>query len=136
MIAESLPFYPLFPRLVLAYADSYHAAMTSRFLRRLGWEVHMTTSGCEARRLTRRLVPDLVALDVNLRDESGWLTCAKLTFEHPNQAVVLVTDQVTREDRAFTRVVKARDIIARGDGARALFATLVHHDEYQTAHAS
>ena len=136
MIAKSTPLLSLFPRLVLAYADSYQAAMTSRFLRRLGWEVHMSTSGCESRRLTRELYPDLVVLDVNLQDESGWLTCAKLTFEHPRQAVVLVTDRVNSDDRDFARVVNARAIVSREDGAQALFSTLLRKTNYLPAHAS
>jgi DNA-binding response OmpR family regulator len=108
------------PLLVLAYADSTHAALTCRQLRRLGWEVHLTGSGPEARRLAAALNPRLVVLDTDLHDESGWLTCAKLIQERPAQSVVLVTGEVTEQSEAFARHAGACALVRRGDGASAL----------------
>jgi CheY-like chemotaxis protein len=105
---------PVFrPRLVLAYADSAHAAMTCRHLRRLGWEVRLAGSGPEARRLVRLLRPDVVVLDTDLREESGWLTCAKMNMEFPDQLVVLVTAAVTAQEQEYARFVGAAAIVSR-----------------------
>ncbi len=65
------------PLLVLAYADSAHAAQCGRHFRRLGWEVRLVTTGAEARRLCSMCTPGAVILDIDLPDESGWLTCAR-----------------------------------------------------------
>ena len=61
---------PLFfrPRLVLADNRSAQAALTCRQFRRLGWEVHLASTGPEARRLTRLLAPQVVILATALRD--------------------------------------------------------------------
>src|SRR3954447_4782484 len=83
MIARTQKPMSFRPRLVLAYADSAHAALSCRHLRRQGWEVHLASSGFEARRLVRLLAPQVVVLDTDLREESGWLTCAKLKLENP-----------------------------------------------------
>ena len=79
------------PRLVFGYVDSAHAAQCTRLLRRHGWEVHLVASAAEARRLADDLDPQAVVLDADLPDESGWLTCAKITADHPDQKVILLT---------------------------------------------
>src|SRR5437762_12593261 len=105
MIARTQKPLSFRPRLVLAYADSAHAALSCRHLRRLGWEVHLANSGTDARRLARLLAPDVVVLDTDLGEESGWLTCAKLKMENPAQKVVLVTDQLNGEAQAYAKFV-------------------------------
>jgi CheY-like chemotaxis protein len=95
------------PRLVLAYADPAHAAQCCRQLRRLGWEVHLTRSGPEARRLARELAPVVVVLDTDLHDESGWLTCAKLRGENPGQRVILVCPAVNADAERLAEHVGA-----------------------------
>jgi CheY-like chemotaxis protein len=111
---------PYRPRLVLAYADSAHAAVACRQLRRLGWEVHLTSRGTEARRLARELHPDVVVLDADLHDETGWLTCAKLTQERPGQKVVLVSDSASAREERFRELVGAAAVVRRSAGAPAL----------------
>jgi DNA-binding response OmpR family regulator len=102
------------PRLVLAYGDSSQkAALVCRHFRRLGWAVHLASSGCEARRLARALTPEAVLLNTQLRGESGWLTCAKLTMELPRQLVVLTGDPVNDETRRFARFVGASALVSR-----------------------
>jgi DNA-binding response OmpR family regulator len=114
------------PRLVLAYADSALSALSSRFFRRLGWEVHLTSSGVEARRLAHALRPQVVVVETELRGESGWLTCAKLTLIGADFKVVLVGDGVTREQEEFAEMVGAAAIVDRRDGLPALVAEV--HD--------
>src|SRR5947209_6574391 len=71
------------PRLVLAHTDAIYAAVASRYFRQCGWEVYLTEAAPQVRRLTREMEPVVVALDVDLREQSGWLTCYKLLLEHP-----------------------------------------------------
>src|SRR5947209_20391828 len=78
------------PRLLLAYSDSAHASRCVRYFRRLGWEVHMVNSGAEAQRLAGELMPEVIVLDVNLPDESGWLSAAKIRIAPPEQRIVLL----------------------------------------------
>src|SRR5262249_4734051 len=114
------------PCLVLAYADSVQASLTCRHLRRLGWEVRLASSGPEARRLVRVVAPDVVLLDTDLREESGWLTCAKLRLEFPEQIVVLVTGEVTPEAQEFARFVGATSIMPRSASPVELVEEVQH----------
>src|SRR5205807_8268820 len=85
------------PLMILAYVDSAHAAKCGRYFRRLGWEVHLVASAAEARRLAATVHPQVTVLDTELPDESGWLTCAKLTHEDPTRKVVLLAPNRTTE---------------------------------------
>ena len=84
------------PCLVLAGFD----AAVARAFRRRGWDVYPVNSGPEARRLARMVQADLVVLDTFLPDESGWLTCEKLTGEMPGLRVVLVDQDPRRAELA------------------------------------
>jgi DNA-binding response OmpR family regulator len=101
------------PRLVLGYGDSSRAAQCARALRRLGWEVHQAGTAVEIRRLTLALAPDLVVLDTDLPDESGWLTCAKLRVDLPEMKIVLVDPQRTPQRERFAAFVGASQVISR-----------------------
>jgi CheY-like chemotaxis protein len=84
------------PCLVLAGFDGTIA----RGFRRRGWDVYQARSGPEARRLARMVQADLVVLDTYLPEESGWLTCEKLTHELPGVRVVLIDPDPRRADLA------------------------------------
>jgi len=101
------------PRLLMAYANSAHAALTSRQFRRQGWEVHLVHSGVEARRIAGLLRPQLVLLDVDLPDESGWLSCAKLLRECADLRVYIVGDEQRADSAAFSAFVGATGFIRR-----------------------
>jgi DNA-binding response OmpR family regulator len=100
----------------MAFSDTAQAALISRQFRRHGWEVHLASSGKEARRLTQALAPELVLLDTSLREESGWLTCAKLLLERPGQQVILVSDEPTAEEERFARFLNVKALM-RNDSA-------------------
>jgi CheY-like chemotaxis protein len=74
------------PCLVLGGFD----AVLVRAFRRSGWDVYPARTGPEARRLARMVEADLVVLDTQVAEESGWLTCEKLTSEVPGVRVILV----------------------------------------------
>src|SRR6516162_7335231 len=111
---------PIRPCLVLAHADPMYAALVRQIFLRLRWDVHTASSGTQARELAAELNPCLVVLDAELPDESGWLTCAKLTKEQPDLHVVLVADHIGRSSHAFAYYVGAAALVGRNDGLRAL----------------
>jgi len=108
------------PCLVLVHADPLYAALIRQIFLRLRWDVHVTASGVEAREWVAELAPSMVILDTELADESGWLTCAKLTQEQPDLHVVLVADHVGPSGHAFAYYVGAASLVARNDGLRVL----------------
>src|SRR5476649_848225 len=85
------------PRLLIAYADAAYGSECGRYFRRLGWEVEMVASGAEARELAGEFQPNVVVLDAELLDESGWLTSAKISTENPDLRIILVSDEHTQD---------------------------------------
>jgi DNA-binding response OmpR family regulator len=112
------------PCLVVANTDPRCALETRRSFRRLGWDVYLAQTGPEARRLSRMLEADLVVLDVDLHDESGFLTCAKLLHERPRIAVVLVGADPTEQGRQLAGFVGARVLLAMSADLAALLCEL------------
>jgi CheY-like chemotaxis protein len=108
------------PRLLLAYADAAYASECGRYFRRLGWEVQMVASGAEARALVREYHPDVVALDAELLDESGWLTSAKINTENPDLRIILIVREPTDGIQDRLHMVGATQSVCRLDGAEAL----------------
>jgi DNA-binding response OmpR family regulator len=104
----------------LAHADPLYAALVRQIFLRLRWDVHITASGVQAREMVGELSPAMVILDAELPDESGWLTCAKLTQEQPDLHVVLVADHIGPSSHAFAYYVGAEALVARNDGLRVL----------------
>ena len=109
------------PCVVLAHADSAHAADVARRLRQLGWDVYRADDGSAARRLAQMLAPEVVLLDADLIQESGWLTCAKLTHERPTSKVVLVGD-TTERNRNLADFVGACALVRRDESLAAILA--------------
>src|SRR5947209_4673949 len=82
-----------------------------RAYRRQGWDVYQVQSGPELRRLARMLEANLTIVDVALLEETGWLTCAKLTHERPEARVILVTDNPTPRDQDLAEFVGASALV-------------------------
>jgi ActR/RegA family two-component response regulator len=101
------------PCLVLA---GFEGAVAREFRRR-GWDVYPARTGPEARRLARMVQADLVVLDTFLPEESGWLTCEKLTQEMPGVRVVLIDPDPRRA--ALAEFVGAAALVG-SDGLAAL----------------
>ena len=108
------------PLLIWAYVDSSHAARCGRYFRRQGWDVRLVASAGEARRLTELLAPRAVVLDTELPDESGWLTCAKLTHEGPGRNVILLAPSRSGQPERNTAAVGATALVTRADSLRVL----------------
>ena len=122
MNAAAEDFAGFRPCLILAHADPAYADAVVRAFRRLGWDVYTARSGPEVRRLARMLQPQLVVLQADLPQESGWLTCGKLTGEIPTCKVVLVALDAAPTQAAFAAFVGAAALVDRQDGVAALLA--------------
>jgi len=112
-------------RVVLSLNDSVFAAWIARQLRRLGWEVHMTRSGDEARRLCSELSPQVVVLDTRLQDQSGWLTCEKILRDDPTLKVILVASHPEPNGQAFADFVGPAKLIRQGEGIQVVIDEIV-----------
>jgi CheY-like chemotaxis protein len=108
------------PCLVLAHADEAYALRACTSFRRMGWDVHRADNGAEVRGLARTVAPNLVILDTHLADESGWLTCDKLTREMPRLKVLLLGTQPPSQNENFASFVGATALIDRLDGLLAI----------------
>ena len=115
------------PRMIFAYVDSEHAARCGRYFRRLGWEVHLVASAEEARRLAAASGVDVIVLDVDLPDESGWLTCAKMTRENPTLPIILLAPDRSPETVRHLADVNAAALISRHDTLDVLAGTILCH---------
>src|ERR1041384_1597993 len=119
------------PRLLLAYSEPAYASECGRYFRRLGWEVQMVASGTEARLLASEFHPDVVVLDAELLDESGWLTSAKISTENPELRIILVTDGEDVQSRLT--MVGAEQAVHRVDGANALAHAILGESVFSQA---
>jgi DNA-binding response OmpR family regulator len=103
------------PLLILAYKNSAHAARCGRYFRRLGWEVRLVATAAEARRLCSVCTPGAVILDIDLPDESGWLTCAKMTRDDIDLRVILLAEQRPLDYSERLAKVQAAALVTRHD---------------------
>src|ERR1700678_708212 len=124
MIAANSPSLASHPCLILAHTDAAYAAITSRTFRRLGWDVYPARTGPEARRLSRMLRPNLVVLQVDLPDESGWLTCAKFNAEAPELTILLVARDPDLGEEEFAEFVGAEGLVPLEAGPGGLLARI------------
>jgi DNA-binding response OmpR family regulator len=120
MLLRTNPRLETRPCLLLSHSDPVYQAVASRYLRQCGWDVFLTASGPELRRLARHLAPTVAVLDTRLAGESGWLTCAKLRMEQPGLKIVLVSPRPRPRTHRFARFVGASDLIDRRDGVARL----------------
>lgn len=97
------------PCLVLAGFET----PVARAFRRRGWDVYLARNGPEARRLARMVEADLVVLATVLPEESGWLTCEKLTREMPGVRVILVDPAPDAQREELAQFVGATSLVSR-----------------------
>jgi DNA-binding response OmpR family regulator len=108
------------PHVVIAHSDLAYTAGVVRAFRRHGWEVAPAVTGQAARRLASSLEADLVVLQADLPDESGWLTCAKLNVGGDRHNVVLVSEEDGVRDEQYAQVAGAVRLVTREQGAEPL----------------
>jgi CheY-like chemotaxis protein len=108
------------PCIILAHRDRAYAARLYRTFRTHGCQVYLAGSGPEVRRLARTVPVTVVVLDTELDEESGWLTCEKLTGEQPHLKVILVDESSEPDGPPFATFVGAVALVRPRDGVQAL----------------
>jgi CheY-like chemotaxis protein len=106
--------------LVVAHPDPDYVAAVSRTFRQLGWDVYPAQTGPAARRLAWNVRAELVVLDIDLPEETGWLTCAKLSEEQPGSCILLIASDLDRADPEFARFVGAAGLYPLSAGVGPL----------------
>ena len=99
------------------------------FLRRLGYEARTASDGATALGLARTAAPDLVVLDVDLPDGSGFDLCRAIKSS-PDLAsipIVFCTGRDTHEDREIAAQVGDADYLAKPFDLRELAECLRRH---------
>jgi CheY-like chemotaxis protein len=124
MTAERKSSTATSPCLILAHGDPSYEAAVERGFRRLGWDVYIARSGPEVRRLAPLLEADVVILDAELPQESGWLTCEKLKAEQPLVKILLVTAEPGPLNQSFATFVGASALVRHADGLTPLVEEL------------
>ena len=99
------------PRVVIGHRDQAFAAWLGQQLSGVGWDHVAVDSAEEARILARADRTVALFLDVDLKDESGWLTCDKVTRERPELCVVLMSKDTRPEKQRFATFVGARALV-------------------------
>jgi DNA-binding response OmpR family regulator len=99
------------PRVVISHRDQAFAAWLGQQLSGVGWDHVAVDSAEEARVLARADRTVALFLDVDLKDESGWLTCDKVTRERPELCVVLLSQDTRPEKQRFATFVGARALV-------------------------
>jgi two-component system, OmpR family, alkaline phosphatase synthesis response regulator PhoP len=112
------------PCLILAHPDGVYEAVVARSFRRLGWDLYLARSGPEVRRLVRMLEADVVIMDADLPEESGWLTCYKVMREQPLVKVILVSDNLSPRNQELATFVGASALVCHADGLTPLIEEL------------
>lgn len=109
---SNLPPSILTPKkMIVALGETVYSTLPTRLLTRMGWEITSAKSGPETRRLLKHSSVTFVCLDTELVDESGWLTCAKLTMQYPDLPVVLLAPSVKTYEEHFAIIVGATMIL-------------------------
>lgn len=120
------------PRLLLIYSDSAHASRCGRYFRRLGWEVRLVSSGSEAQKQLAEFRPDYAVVDVDLPDESGWLTCAKMMLMPGAPQVIIQTSSRDAVDARFMTFLNLDGMVTRDEGVEGLAERILDQRVPQT----
>ena len=90
------------PQILVADDDDLNREVMEAFLMSENYRVHLAHDGKHTLHLTESLHPDLILLDVNMPDMTGYEVCRVLR-QNPataNIPVVIVTGYDTAQDRA------------------------------------
>jgi two-component system, NarL family, nitrate/nitrite response regulator NarL len=103
------------PPILVADSDAASRKLVSSLLRRIGYETREAKTGPEALELSAALRPDLVVLEVNLPQVSGYEICRELrdAFGTEIAIIFLSADRTASADRVAGLLVGADDYIVK-----------------------
>jgi DNA-binding response OmpR family regulator len=93
-------------------------------LARQGFDVQKATNGAEALRLTRKVRPDLILLDVMLPEESGIKVCERIREEDRDVVIIMITAKDAEEDKVKGFEAGADDYVTKPFGMKELVARI------------
>jgi DNA-binding response OmpR family regulator len=93
-------------------------------LARHGFSVHKATDGVEALKLSRKLRPDLILLDLMLPGESGIKVCERIRHEDRQVVIVMATAKDHEEDKVKGFEAGADDYVTKPFGMKELVARI------------
>jgi DNA-binding response OmpR family regulator len=93
-------------------------------LTRQGFNVQKATNGAEALRLTRKVRPDLILLDVMLPEESGIKVCERIREEDRDVVIIMITAKDAEEDKVKGFEAGADDYVTKPFGMKELVARI------------
>jgi len=91
---------------------------------RQGFNVQKATNGAEALRLTRKVRPDLILLDVMLPEESGIRVCERIREEDRDVVIIMITAKDAEEDKVKGFEAGADDYVTKPFGMKELVARI------------
>lgn len=90
------------PQILVADDDDLNREVMEAFLISENYRVHLAHDGQHTLKLTQSILPDLILLDVNMPDMTGYEVCRVLR-QNPSTVgipIVIVTGYNTAQDRA------------------------------------
>jgi hypothetical protein len=115
-------------RLVLGVGETPYAKAAEAHFTSLGWDVTVTKTAKDARKLAVKLRAAAAVLSADTGPESGWLSCVKLTRARPGTRVVLVGKVRGIEMERFAAFAGAAGYVAETDGVCRLVKVLLGAD--------
>ena len=110
--------------LILIIEDETSIAESLEFvLRKEGFEVRCCTTGAEGISAARELSPQLIVLDVNLPDHSGFEICQQIRRTH-NNPVLFLTSRNEEIDRILGLEIGADDYVTKPFSPREVVARI------------
>src|ERR687886_2137688 len=93
-------------------------------LARQDFTVQKATNGAEALRLTRKVRPDLILLDIMLPEESGIKVCERIRQEDQEVVIIMITAKDAEEDKVKGFEAGADDYLTKPFGMKELIARI------------
>ena len=93
-------------------------------LARQGFSVQKATNGAEALKLTRKIRPDLILLDIMLPGESGIKVCERIRQEDREVVIIMITAKDAEEDKVKGFEAGADDYVTKPFGMNELVARI------------
>lgn len=111
------------PKALLVEDTAEFAMLGTNLLEREGYEVTQATEGEAALSAARRLLPELILLDITLPGIDGFEVCRRLR-EFSDAYVIMVTARTEEIDRVVGLTVGADDYVTKPFSARELAARI------------
>lgn len=103
------------PQILVADDDDLNREVMEAFLISENYRVHLAHDGQHTLKLTQSILPDLILLDVNMPDMTGYEVCRVLR-QNPSTVgipIVIVTGYNTAQDRAESMAAGANVFLPR-----------------------